>query len=126
MSHSHDEFGAPSLEEMFSDLPEPEYADLTGFGPGSTFAQVTTSTDTHLCVMFDEYTCSRCHKVTLAPNQYAVRKLHHTRNQCIEYQAVPADMLHLFDHLPKLRYYYHHHSTFCIHCIDSEEWPREE
>jgi hypothetical protein len=120
MSHSSDEFG-PSLEEMFPDLgldsDMPDLEQLTDFAQGATFRQAPAKfTDTHLVTMFIVHDCAICHSRTRASSGYALRRIHHSRNACVEFQAILPDMYQFFDHLPKASKEYLQPAPFCFSC----------
>jgi hypothetical protein len=130
MTHSSDEFG-DSLEDLFPNLASdsndmPDLEQVGDFASGSGFRQTPPAyTDTHLCAMFIDYHCRACGSHTLAPQNYAIRRISNGRNQCIDYQAIAFDRLGFFDHLPRYKYHYQHHSDFCQECLSSDFFREE-
>jgi len=131
MTYSSDEFEIESLNEMFPDLNASDDQqslplEMAGnFGQGSLLRHPPAYTDTHLCAMFIDYKCRHCDHHTLAPQNYAVRRISNNRSQCIDYQVITWDQMHLFDHLPRYKYHYQHHADFCNECLPSD-YEREE
>lgn len=120
MSPSNDEFGIPSLDEMFPDLNDgdmPELEQLTDFSQGATFRQAPSPyEETHLITFFTLHDCACCHSLTRTGVGYAVRRIHKSRNACVEYQTILPTMYSIYDHLPKA--YKEHRQTdpFCLAC----------
>lgn len=120
MSHPSDEFG-DSLSEMFPDLGEdsdmPELEKLTNFSSGPVFRQVPSPyTDTHLVCLFTVHDCAICHSHTRTGVNFAIRRVHSSRNSCIEYQAVLPEMHSLYSHLPKAFKEVTQTDPFCLAC----------
>jgi len=112
-----DEFGSTSLEEMF----EETFADLPADPDrqwGDTVKVEHTYTKTHLVAMFTSYRCRSCSRRQDIAQGYAVRKLHHTRNQMIEFQVIHSSESGLYESLPWLRKFIDHDVPFCNHCLD--------
>lgn len=122
MSHPSDEFGE-SLDDMFPNLGDdtdmPELERLTDFGQGPTFRQVPSPyIETHLVTLFTVHNCAICHSRTRTAIGFAVRRFHHTRNTCIEYQSILPEMYQFFDHLPKAYKEHDQYDPFCVVCSD--------
>lgn len=125
MTHSSDEFGE-SLEEMFPDLDDSPSLEMAGnFGQGSLIRKTPRYTDTHLCAMFLDLKCTSCGTHSLAPQHYAVRRISHTRSQCISYEKILPHELTQYDHLPHYKYHYQMIAPFCGECL-SPAYERTE
>ena len=120
----HDEFGS-SLESMFPNLDEgadmPALELFGDFGGGPTFRQAPAPfTETHLVTVFHCYECQSCYSHYPIGSTYAIRRLHHSRNSCIEYQSILPDLYGFFDHLPKAFKNYTQSVPFCLACAEKE------
>lgn len=121
---NHDEFGS-NLEDLFPNLddgPEMPALELFGdFGGGATFRQSPSPfTETHLVTLFTLHKCESCHSIQHTGGNYAIRRLHHSRNSCIEYQSILPDLYEFFDHLPKAFKYYEQSIPFCPACAEAK------
>lgn len=120
----HDEFGS-SLESMFPNLDEdadmPALELFGDFGGGPTFRQTPSPfTETHLVALFTVHICLQCASSTSEAQSYAVRRLHHSRNSCVEYQSILPYLYGVFDHLPKAFKNYTQSVPFCLACAEKE------
>lgn len=114
-----DEFGSISLESLLStdDGDIPELETVGDFSGGILHVSASANyTDTHLVTLFTLHDCACCHSLNRVAIGYAVRRLHHSRNKCIEYQSILPDMYHFFDHLPKAFKEHNQTDPFCLAC----------
>lgn len=121
-----DEFGSTSLEDFFEDTLGDIPADSGKDWSGEKVKVEHTYTKTHLVAMLTDYTCKTCHSHTFVAQGYAVRKVHHTRNQMVEFLAIHSSEIVLYDNLPGMRKYITHEVPFCAACIPSNRFPEGE
>lgn len=121
MSGPLDEFG-DSLSEMFASTLEdasdmPELEQLAGFSSGPVFRQTPSKfTDTHLVALVTKSVCAHCQTPAFVGTGYALRRLHHSRNACVEFQAIMPFVIPQYDDLPRMTYLRLESMPFCIHC----------
>ena len=119
MPPSSDEFGVPSLEEMFPSLDDGmgELEMVTDFASGPTFRQSPSPyTETHLVALITRYECAQCQAPSLVGTGFAVRRIHQSRNKCVEYQTIIPFALPQYDHLPRMTYLRVESMPTCVHC----------
>ncbi len=110
-----DEFG-PSLDDMFPSLDDDMPALESEALPKPGF------TETHLVTLFSVRDCAICHSQTRVAINYAVRRVHSTRNACIEYQTILPGMYALYDHLPKAYKDFIQSDPFCLTCANKAKF----
>lgn len=120
---SHDEFGVLSLDEMFPDLEAGDLPDIEAkgdFSGGLLHCSASAPyTETHLAAMLTRFECSQCPAFTLVGTGYSVRRLHRSRNQCIEFQSIMPFAIPQYDHLPRMTYIRVQSIPFCGRCSSS-------
>lgn len=125
MSPSIDEFGSSSLEDMFEDTLSDLPPDLGDGFPCEKVKVEHTHTNTHLVAMFTRYACA-CGLSRDISQGYAIRRVHHTRNQTIQFQAIHSSEITLYANLPGLCKYITHPVPFCIGCLDRARFTETE
>ena len=115
-----DEFGSISLESLLSsdegDMPELE--QIAPFSTGPVFRQTPSAySETHLVALITRHECALCQTPSLVGTGFALRRLHSSRNACVEYQSIMAFAVPRYDHLPRMTYLRVESMPFCVHCI---------
>lgn len=121
MSFPSDEFGFISFDDLSSSIEGVDLLDIEAkgdFSGGLLHCSAKAKfTDTHLVALFTDYKCA-CGQTNSVGNGYAIRRVHHSRNECIEYQSIMPSAIPQYDDLPRDVHTYELTSPFCMSCIE--------